>query len=108
MDWSQIWPIITILLGGSSALTVGMQELSKHRSGRAAEERAENNDLKSIADRAVAMREWSDEARRIISEKASKWRRIAIEHGVPEEVLGPWPDLPSKPPTTPPTGGELL
>lgn len=97
MDWSQIWPVIGIIGGGTGFLTVSVQEFRKWRSGVADEERAENTDLKTIADKAVLMRDWSDEARRIISEKASKWRRIAIEHGVPEEALGPWPELPPKP-----------
>lgn len=97
MDWSQIWPILAILAGGTSFLTVGMQELNKWRSGAAADERAENNDLKSVADRALAWREWSDSYRRIVMEQASKWRRIAIEHGVTEEQLGPWPQPPKRP-----------
>lgn len=100
MDWSQIWPIVAILVGGSSFLTVGMQELGKWRSGAAAAERVENNDLKSAADRAIAWREWSDTYRRIVQEQASKWRRIAIAYGAPEDELGPWPEPPTEPPHT--------
>lgn len=97
MDWSQIWPVVGIATGATGFLTVSVQEFRKWRSGVAEDERTENNDLKSIADKAVALRDWADECRRIISEKASKYRRIAIEHGVPEDELGPWPELPPKP-----------
>lgn len=72
MDWSQIWPVIGVGGGGTRFLTVSEQEFRKWRSGVADVERAENTDLKSIADKAVLMREWSDESRRVISENASK------------------------------------
>lgn len=97
MDWSQIWPVIGIVCGAGGFLTVSVQEFRKWRTGAAEEERLENNDLKTVADRAVVMRDWSDEYRRLVMEKAAKWRRIAIEHGVPEETLGPWPAEPPKP-----------
>lgn len=98
MDWSLILPIVTILVGGSSLLTVGMQELNKWRSGAAAEERLENNDLKATADRASAWRDWADTYRRIIMEKASHWRQVAIKHGASEAELGDWPEPPNQPP----------
>ncbi len=97
MDWGNIWPIIGILGGAGGFLTVSLQEFRKWRSGAAEKERNTNRSLKQQVDDAIAIRDWSDERRRIIAEKAAKWRRVAIEYGVPEEELGRWPELPPKP-----------
>lgn len=99
MDWSQsqIWVAVAAAVGGTGFFTVAVQEFGKWRSGRAAEERTENKDLKSTTELAVEVRDWADDCRRIIADKAAKWRRIAVEHGVPEETLGDWPHLPPKP-----------
>lgn len=96
MDWSPIWPIVTILVGGSSVLTVSVQGWMKWKSGAAGREKAYNADMKTQRDEAIADLEHERDWRRIVSEKAAKWRRIAIEHGVPEEALGPWPSTPPR------------
>lgn len=97
MDWSQIWPVIAIAVGGSGFLTVGIQELGKWRSGQAEEERQENLTLAQKAELAEAWREHEATYRRLISEHCSHVRRIAIEYGAPLEIIGAWPKPPDKP-----------
>lgn len=99
MDWSQIWPVIAVAVGGSGFLTVVVQEFTKWRSGRADEERQENLTLAERMDRAEAWREYEATYRRLISEHCSHVRRIAIEYGAPLEAIGAWPKPPDKPQT---------
>lgn len=97
MDWSQIWPVIAVAVGGSGVITVGVQEFGKWRSGRADEERQENLSLAQRVDLAEAWREWEATYRRQIAEHCSHVRRTAIEYGAPLEEIGAWPNPPDKP-----------
>ncbi|MGP5725835.1 hypothetical protein ACTXOR_08605 [Arthrobacter rhombi] len=97
MDWGNIWPIIGILGGAGGFLTVSVQEFRKWRSGAAEKERNTNRTLKQQVDEAILLRDWSDEHRRIIGEAYAKLRRRALEHGVPEDLIGPWPKTPPRP-----------
>ena len=97
MDWSQIWPIIAIMVGGGGFLTVGIQELGKWRSGRAEEERQENLSLAQKAEYSEALRDYEAAYRRLIAEHCSHVRRKAIEYGAPLSELGAWPKPPDKP-----------
>lgn len=99
MDWSQIWPVIAVAVGGSGVITVGVQEFGKWRSGRADEERQENLSLAQRVDLAEAWREWEATYRRQIAEHCSHVRRTAIEYGAPLESIGAWPKPPDKPKT---------
>lgn len=103
MEWSQIWPVIAVAVGGSGFFTVGVQEFGKWRSGRADEERQENLTLAQKADYADALRDYEAAYRRIIAEHCSHVRRVAIEHGATIDQIGTWPTPPTKPP--PPTKG---
>jgi hypothetical protein len=91
MEASQFWAAVAAASASGGALTVLITGLTKFFSGQAGREKLRNHDMKSQRDRALTLLEWERTARRVISEKAAKWRRIGIEHGVTEEELGPWP-----------------
>lgn len=99
MDWSQVWPVVAVAVGGSGFLTVVVQEFGKWRSGRADEERQENLTLAQRVDLAEAWREWEATYRRLTAEHCSHVRRVAIEYGAPIELIGAWPKPPDKPQT---------
>jgi hypothetical protein len=85
--------IIITALGGTSILGLGIKEIAKHRSGRAAAERAEQQDFLARAVLAEKRAEWEFAARRIIQELAGTERRKLTEQGV---QLERWPSLEDK------------
>ena len=99
MDLSPIWPIITALVGTGGAVTLGVQGFFKWKSGAAGREKAFNADMKTQRNEAIVDLEWERERYRVLGDKAAMWRRMAIEAGVSESQLGPWPSNPPAPRT---------
>ena len=96
--------LITLLVGtgGIGALIkVGVDGLGAWRTGRADAEKSRNRtllervaDAERRADHAEAETDAEAGYRRILQEYASALRRMAIECGVPESRLPPWPARP--------------
>jgi len=97
VDWAQIWPLISVILGGGGFLTVALQEWGKWRSGRADEERQENLTLAQRLEYAEAMREYEASYRRLTAEHASQLRGKLYELGYTPDQVGTWPTPPTKP-----------
>lgn len=84
-------------LGGGMTLQELIKAIGRHRTGKAQSERVGNKNLLARARYAEALYQYERDFRIQVQDAASVWRRLALEHGVPSELIGPWPVPPEAP-----------
>lgn len=91
------WIVAIVGPAGLAALIPrAMKEFRAWRSGRAEDEKRANRSALGRLVEAETETEFQTEWRRLLSEHAAHVRRIAIDWGVPENVLPEWPKPPAR------------